>query len=30
LLRGREPHALIGDIALPLGWRVDVDPVSVL
>ncbi len=30
LLRGREPHALIEDIALPLGWRVDVDPVSVL
>ena len=30
LLRGPTPHALIQDIALPLGWRVDVDPVSVL
>ncbi|MCL4395288.1 MAG: primosomal protein N' [Chloroflexi bacterium] len=30
LLRGREPHALISDIALPLGWRVDVDPATVL
>ncbi|HEX7587685.1 MAG TPA: primosomal protein N', partial [Anaerolineae bacterium] len=30
LLRGREPHALVQDVALPLGWRVDVDPVSLL
>ncbi|MBI5301852.1 MAG: primosomal protein N' [Chloroflexi bacterium] len=30
LVRGREPHALVADIALPFGWRVDVDPVSVL
>ncbi len=30
LLRGPEPHALVQDIALPLGWRVDVEPVSVL
>ncbi len=32
LLRGdtEHPHALIGDLALPLGWRVDVDPASVL
>ncbi len=30
LVRGAEPHALVQDIALPLGWRVDVDPVSVL
>lgn len=30
LVRGPEPHALLEDIALPLGWRVDVDPVSVL
>jgi primosomal protein N' (replication factor Y) (superfamily II helicase) len=30
LVRGREPHALVADIALPFGWRVDVDPVNVL
>ena len=30
ILRGADPHALIADLALPLGWRVDVDPVSVL
>jgi primosomal protein N' (replication factor Y) len=30
VLRGPDPHALIADLALPLGWRVDVDPVSVL
>ena len=30
IVRGREPHALVADIALPFGWRVDVDPVSVL
>ncbi len=30
LVRGPAPHALIEDVALPLGWRVDVDPVSVL
>ena len=30
IVRGSEPHALVQDIALPLGWRVDVDPVSVL
>jgi primosomal protein N' (replication factor Y) len=30
IVRGEEPHALLHDIALPLGWRVDVDPVSVL
>jgi primosomal protein N' (replication factor Y) len=30
LLCGSNPHALVQDIALPLGWRVDVDPVSVL
>ena len=30
ILRGQDPHALIADLALPLGWRVDVDPVSVL
>ncbi len=30
IVRGPDPHALLADIALPLGWRVDVDPVSVL
>jgi primosomal protein N' (replication factor Y) len=30
ILRGQDPHALIADLALPLGWRVEVDPVSVL
>jgi primosomal protein N' (replication factor Y) len=30
LVKGPDPHALLQDIALPLGWRVDVDPVSVL
>jgi primosomal protein N' (replication factor Y) len=29
-VRGTEPHALVQDIALPLGWRIEVDPVSVL
>jgi primosomal protein N' (replication factor Y) len=30
ILRGEHPHTLVTDLALPLGWRVDVDPVSVL
>jgi primosomal protein N' (replication factor Y) len=30
IVRGAEPHALLEDLALPVGWRVDVDPVSVL
>jgi primosomal protein N' (replication factor Y) (superfamily II helicase) len=30
VVRGREPLALLRDVALPLGWRVDVDPVSLL
>ena len=30
LVRGENPHALIQDIGLPLGWRIDVDPESVL
>ena len=30
IVRGADPHALLQDIAMPLGWRVDVDPVSVL
>jgi primosomal protein N' (replication factor Y) len=30
LVRGQAPHALVQDLVLPLGWRIDVDPVSVL
>ncbi len=30
LVRGEHPHALVEEIAWPLGWRVDVDAVSVL
>ena len=32
LVRGdaEHPHALIGDMELPIGWRIDVDPVDVL
>jgi primosomal protein N' (replication factor Y) len=30
LVRGDAPHALIGDMELPIGWRIDVDPVDVL
>ncbi|MCD6519681.1 MAG: primosomal protein N' [Anaerolineae bacterium] len=30
LVCGADPHALLRDVRLPLGWRVDVDPVSLL
>lgn len=30
IVRGRESRSLLGDLSFPLGWRVDVDPVSVL
>ncbi len=30
IVRGADPHALLADVTLPLGWRVDVDPASVL
>jgi primosomal protein N' (replication factor Y) len=30
LVRGADPHALLRDERLPLGWSVDVDPVSLL
>jgi primosomal protein N' (replication factor Y) len=30
LVRGENPHGLMQDIGLPLGWRIDVDPESVL
>jgi primosomal protein N' (replication factor Y) len=30
IVRGRDPHSLLEDLALPLGWRVDVDPLSML
>jgi primosomal protein N' (replication factor Y) (superfamily II helicase) len=30
IVRGTDPGALVRDIHLPIGWRVDVDPVSLL
>ena len=30
LIRGKDPARLIRDMRLPLGWRIDVDPVSLL
>jgi primosomal protein N' (replication factor Y) len=30
VLRGSDPAKLLADITLPLGWQVDVDPVSLL
>ncbi len=30
LVRGKDPHRLLRHMRFPLGWRVDVDPVSVL
>ncbi len=30
VVRAPDPHALLADQPLPLGWRVDVDPVSLL
>ena len=30
ILRGRDPHALLRTVALPPGWRVDIDPISTL
>ena len=30
VLRGRDPLPLLSSVALPRGWRVDVDPVSLL
>ncbi len=30
VVRARDPMPLLGDLALPLGWQVDVDPVSLL
>jgi len=30
VLRARDPIPLLSDVALPRGWRVDVDPVSLL
>jgi primosomal protein N' (replication factor Y) len=30
IVRGRDPHELLEDLPLPLGWRVDVDPASLL
>jgi len=30
ILNGSEPHELLRDFPLPLGWRVDVDPMDLL
>jgi primosomal protein N' (replication factor Y) len=30
VLRSRDPHALLDQVSLPPGWRVDVDPVDLL
>ncbi|HSJ55690.1 MAG TPA: primosomal protein N', partial [Anaerolineae bacterium] len=30
ILRGHDPAAVLRDVALPVGWTVDVDPVSLL
>ena len=30
IVRGRDPHHLLEDVTFPLGWRVDVDAVSLL
>ena len=30
VLRGPDPTKLLAEVPLPLGWRVDVDPVSLL
>mgnify|MGYP005847603161 CR=1 FL=1 len=30
VVRGRDPTALLRDVRLPVGWRIDVDPVSLL
>ncbi|MBN1400796.1 MAG: primosomal protein N' [Anaerolineae bacterium] len=30
IVRGADPHALLRGVDLPTGWRVDVDPVSLL
>jgi primosomal protein N' (replication factor Y) len=30
VVRGAQPAALLRDVALPWGWRVDVDPVNLL
>ncbi len=30
VIRGTDPRVLLKDLRLPLGWRVDVDPVSLL
>lgn len=30
IVRGIDPHALLAEMTLPFGWRVEVDPVSML
>jgi len=30
LVRGDDPGSLVGDLALPVGWKIDVDPISLI
>jgi primosomal protein N' len=30
VVRAADPHALLTDMVFPLGWRVDINPVSLL
>ncbi|OGO42610.1 MAG: primosomal protein N' [Chloroflexi bacterium RBG_16_57_9] len=30
LVRGVDPGPLVGDLALPVGWKIDVDPISLI
>jgi primosomal protein N' (replication factor Y) len=30
VVRAADPHALLADMVFPLGWRIDIDPVSLL
>jgi primosomal protein N' (replication factor Y) len=30
VVRAADPRTLLADVALPLGWRIDIDPVSLL
>jgi primosomal protein N' (replication factor Y) len=30
VVRAADPRALLADMAFPLGWRIDIDPVSLL
>ena len=30
VVRAADPRALLADMVFPLGWRIDIDPVSLL